>query len=159
MISFKGVEAFPAWEPSLNPLAFSLLSTPLLEFRRWLIALSIPAVRPQGRHLVPTAGTGFAGRAGLQRRAGLAAAASRLQRILAELPCTAEVIFVNDGSRDRSAICWPRRPRQDARIKVIGFSRNFGHQVAITAGTDFAAGDVVVVMDADLQDPPELVGR
>ena len=84
---------------------------------------------------------------------------ARLQRILAELPCAAELIFVNDGSRDRSAPVLAQAAAADARFKVIEFSRNFGHQIAITAGTDFAAGDVVVVMDADLQDPPELVGQ
>jgi glycosyltransferase involved in cell wall biosynthesis len=68
-----------------------------------------------------------------------------------------EVIFVNDGSRDRSpemldAIC-----RADNRFKAIHFSRNFGHQAAVTAGLHAARGAVVVVIDADLQDPPELV--
>lgn len=69
-----------------------------------------------------------------------------------------EVILVNDGSADRTleiarAIC-----ARDARVKLISFSRNFGHQVAITAGMDRARGDAVVVIDADLQDPPEVIG-
>ncbi len=81
----------------------------------------------------------------------------RLRQILAELPCAAEVIFVNDGSRDRSGALLVEAAAGDERFKVIDFSRNFGHQIAITAGTDFAQGDVVVVLDADLQDPPELI--
>lgn len=81
----------------------------------------------------------------------------RLDALLARLPARAEVIFVNDGSRDRTAELLQIASTNDQRIKVIDFSRNFGHQIAITAGTDFATGDVVVVMDADLQDPPEVV--
>ncbi|HWA98848.1 MAG TPA: glycosyltransferase family 2 protein, partial [Pirellulales bacterium] len=66
-------------------------------------------------------------------------------------------IFVNDGSRDRSGVLLAQAAEHDPRCKVVEFSRNFGHQIAITAGTDLAAGDAVVVMDSDLQDPPELV--
>ncbi len=68
-----------------------------------------------------------------------------------------ELICVNDGSRDRSLQMLIDLHAQDPRVKVIDFSRNFGHQVAITAGADFAEGDAVIVMDADLQDPPEVV--
>lgn len=72
---------------------------------------------------------------------------------------TWELICVNDGSRDRSLEMLVALHDQDPRVKVINFSRNFGHQVAITAGADFAEGDAVVVMDADLQDPPDVVLR
>jgi dolichol-phosphate mannosyltransferase len=68
-----------------------------------------------------------------------------------------EVIFVDDGSRDKSAAVIRDCAQTNDRIRMIGFSRNFGHQAAITAGLDFAQGDAVVVMDADLQDPPELL--
>lgn len=68
-----------------------------------------------------------------------------------------ELICVNDGSRDRSLELLIELHEKDPRVKVIDFSRNFGHQVAITAGADFAEGDAVIVMDADLQDPPETV--
>lgn len=68
-----------------------------------------------------------------------------------------EVIFVNDGSRDDSAERLNAISRRDPRFKVLHFSRNFGHQIAITAGLEWARGVTVSVMDADLQDPPEVV--
>lgn len=70
-----------------------------------------------------------------------------------------EIIFVNDGSTDASLEIIRRAGLLDPRIKAISFSRNFGHQAAITAGLDFAEGDAVAIMDADLQDPPELLPR
>jgi dolichol-phosphate mannosyltransferase len=68
-----------------------------------------------------------------------------------------EVIFVNDGSRDRSLELLKEMAAREPRYKVLSFARNFGHQMAITAGLDRAEGAAVVVMDADLQDPPEVV--
>ena len=68
-----------------------------------------------------------------------------------------EVIFVNDGSKDRSLALLKELAAAEPRYKVLSLSRNFGHQMAITAGLDRASGDAVVVMDADLQDPPEVV--
>jgi glycosyltransferase involved in cell wall biosynthesis len=68
-----------------------------------------------------------------------------------------EVIFVDDGSKDRSRAMLRELTAREPRYKVIGLSRNFGHQLAITAGMDRAEGEAVVVMDADLQDPPEVV--
>jgi polyisoprenyl-phosphate glycosyltransferase len=68
-----------------------------------------------------------------------------------------EVIFVDDGSTDGTSTVLDHAVIEDPRIGVIHFSRNFGHQAAVTAGLDFAHGDAVVVMDADLQDPPELL--
>ncbi len=70
-----------------------------------------------------------------------------------------EVIFVDDGSSDCSLEIIRRAGLSDERIRAISFSRNFGHQAAITAGLDVAEGDAVAVMDADLQDPPELLPR
>jgi dolichol-phosphate mannosyltransferase len=81
----------------------------------------------------------------------------RLLALAGQLPCAVEIIFVNDGSRDRTGMLLAQAAASRPEVKVIEFSRNFGHQAAITAGTDFASGDAVVVMDADLQDPPELV--
>jgi polyisoprenyl-phosphate glycosyltransferase len=66
-----------------------------------------------------------------------------------------EIIFVNDGSADRSLDVLLSLQRQDSRIRVVNLSRNFGHQIAITAGIDHSRGDAVVIMDCDLQDPPE----
>jgi len=68
-----------------------------------------------------------------------------------------EVIFVNDGSKDRSLTLLKELAAAEPRYKVLSLSRNFGHQMAITAGLDRAGGEAVVVMDADLQDPPEVV--
>lgn len=69
----------------------------------------------------------------------------------------AELIFVDDGSRDRTRELLRACAAADDRIRVIGFARNFGHQTAITAGIDAARGDAVVLIDADLQDPPEVI--
>lgn len=68
-----------------------------------------------------------------------------------------EVIFVNDGSTDRSLEILKNISAADPNIKVISLSRNFGHQIATTAGIDHAAGDAVVLIDGDLQDPPEVI--
>src|ERR1051325_11636524 len=68
-----------------------------------------------------------------------------------------EVILINDGSRDATPEIARELCRNDPRLKLISFSRNFGHQLAITAGMDKAAGEVVVIIDADLQDPPEVI--
>jgi glycosyltransferase involved in cell wall biosynthesis len=81
----------------------------------------------------------------------------KLRPILEAMDCNYEIVFINDGSRDASGRMLAELAKADARLKVLGFSRNFGHQAAITAGLDFASGDAVVVMDADLQDPPELL--
>ena len=77
--------------------------------------------------------------------------------VLESLGCEYEVLFVNDGSTDESLDILARVAHADPRIKVLSFSRNFGHQAAITAGIDFTTGDAVIVMDADLQDPPQLL--
>lgn len=82
---------------------------------------------------------------------------SRLIQVIAPAVDVFEVIFVNDGSRDRSPAMLDAICRADSRFKAIHFSRNFGHQAAVTAGLHAARGAVVVVIDADLQDPPELV--
>jgi polyisoprenyl-phosphate glycosyltransferase len=81
----------------------------------------------------------------------------RLDAVLSGLDCTTEVILVDDGSRDRTLPLLREIVARDARFRAVSFSRNFGHQAAITAGLDLAAGDAVVIMDADLQDPPEIL--
>ncbi|HYQ14479.1 MAG TPA: glycosyltransferase family 2 protein [Polyangiaceae bacterium] len=81
----------------------------------------------------------------------------QLQALLADIAVDTEVIFVNDGSRDGSFGMLREIAAHDSRYRIVSFSRNFGHQAAITAGVDFANGEAVVVMDSDLQDPPEVV--
>ena len=81
----------------------------------------------------------------------------RLDALLAKLDGPAEVIFVDDGSSDASPIVLEARARTDARYRFLKLSRNFGQQVAATSGMARARGEAVVVMDADLQDPPEVV--
>lgn len=76
-----------------------------------------------------------------------------------DLPGECEVVIVNDGSSDRTLEMLLAWASEDSRVKVIGLARNFGHQVAVTAGLDAATGDAVVIMDADLQDPLETVHR
>lgn len=70
-----------------------------------------------------------------------------------------EIIYVNDGSRDRSLEVLRELRRADPNVKIVDFSRNFGHQLAITAGMDHASGDACVVIDTDGQDPPELIPK
>jgi dolichol-phosphate mannosyltransferase len=81
----------------------------------------------------------------------------QLQAFLRALELDAEVLFVNDGSRDRSMELLRSLAGDEPRYRILSFARNFGHQTAITAGVDYARGQAVVVMDADLQDPPEVV--
>jgi glycosyltransferase involved in cell wall biosynthesis len=81
----------------------------------------------------------------------------RLTAVLEPIRNEVEIILVDDGSRDRSFELMKEIHAQDPRIKVIRLSRNFGHQVAISAGLDLAEGEAVVLMDGDLQDPPELL--
>jgi glycosyltransferase involved in cell wall biosynthesis len=81
----------------------------------------------------------------------------RLQEIMAQLDGTAEVIMIDDGSSDRTYPLAQATAARDPRFKLIQFSRNFGHQMAITAGMDAASGDAVIIMDADLQDPPSVI--
>ncbi len=68
-----------------------------------------------------------------------------------------EIVFVNDGSKDKTLSILEEIAGKDKNVKVISFSRNFGHQAAVTCGLRYTTGDAVVIMDADLQDPPELI--
>jgi dolichol-phosphate mannosyltransferase len=68
-----------------------------------------------------------------------------------------ELVLVDDGSRDGTALALERLAAEDPRVRVVFLSRNFGHQTALTAGLDHAEGDAIVMLDADLQDPPELI--
>lgn len=82
---------------------------------------------------------------------------ARLDALLAALDGSAEVILVDDGSRDRTGLIAAAQAKTDRRYRYLALSRNFGHQIAITAGMEYASGEAVVVMDADLQDPPDVV--
>ena len=82
---------------------------------------------------------------------------SRLKDILSKISYNYEIIFIDDGSKDRTLELLRGIAKKDKTIKIISFSRNFGHQVAITAGIDEASGDAIIIMDADMQDPPEVI--
>ncbi len=81
----------------------------------------------------------------------------RLREVMDRLDGPVEVVLVDDGSRDASYQLMVAANREDPRFTVLQLSRNFGHQIAITAGMDAASGQAVIVMDADLQDPPEVI--
>lgn len=83
----------------------------------------------------------------------------RLKKSLLGISSAHEIIFVNDGSTDKSVKLLQFFRRQDKKIKIISFSRNFGHMAAINAGLAYVSGKKVVVMDADLQDPPEVIPK
>ncbi|MBF2671745.1 glycosyltransferase GltA [Listeria seeligeri] len=81
----------------------------------------------------------------------------RLTEVMQSLDGIYEIIFVNDGSRDLTRSILQKLSTEDSSVKALHFSRNFGHQIAITAGANYASGKAVIVIDADLQDPPELI--
>ena len=83
----------------------------------------------------------------------------RLAAVMADLRTPWEVIYVNDGSRDASLHIVEALRHSDCHIALLNLSRNFGKEIATTAGLDHARGDAVIVMDADLQDPPEVIPR
>ena len=90
----------------------------------------------------------------------LSATIARLNALCAELrPLEVELIFVDDGSQDHTREILKGYAAEDPRIRIIGFARNFGHQLAVTAGIDAARGDAIVLIDADLQDPPEVIPK
>ena len=68
-----------------------------------------------------------------------------------------EIIFINDGSKDNTQLILEEIAKEDKNVKILSSSRNFGHQAAVTAGIKYVTGDAIVIMDADLQDPPELI--
>jgi len=81
----------------------------------------------------------------------------RIKDVLAKLELTTQIIFINDGSVDKTEFLLAGFASKDKTVKVISFSRNFGHQKAVTAGLNHCNSDMAVIIDADLQDPPELI--
>lgn len=90
---------------------------------------------------------------------GLAEFVRRLKSVCGGLGCEYEIVLVNDGSRDRTFEVARQLATSDPTLKVINLLRNFGHQAAVTAGLDVANGDAIVLIDSDLQDPPEVIGE
>lgn len=84
---------------------------------------------------------------------------NRLKKVMDSINEPYEIVLVNDGSRDKTAAMAYEICNKDKNIKLIDFARNFGHQTAITAGMDYCEGEAIVVIDADLQDPPELIPK
>ena len=81
----------------------------------------------------------------------------RLVSSILKISSNFEIIYVNDGSNDNSFLELLKLSNEDERVKYINFSRNFGHQIAVTAGLDYSKGAAVVIIDGDLQDPPEVI--
>jgi polyisoprenyl-phosphate glycosyltransferase len=83
----------------------------------------------------------------------------RLYKTMTETGKSWEVVFVNDGSKDRSSQIIESYPSGNGQIQILEFSRNFGHQSAVTAGIDHAKGSAIIILDSDLQDPPEIIPK
>jgi len=81
----------------------------------------------------------------------------RTKDVLQALPNQTEIIYINDGSADRTRVLLDAIAEKDPQVKVIHFSRNFGHQPAVTAGINYCKTDLAIIIDADMQDPPELI--
>ena len=81
----------------------------------------------------------------------------RIKTVLSKLNLTSQIIFINDGSIDNTELILSKFSETDDSVKVISFSRNFGHQKAVTAGLNNCKSDIAIIIDADLQDPPELI--
>ncbi|MBC8161213.1 MAG: glycosyltransferase family 2 protein [Roseiflexaceae bacterium] len=111
------------------------------------------APQPDGRPVISIVGPVF------NEEALIAEFCARVGEVLEATGETFEIVLINDGSRDRSPAIIRSIHERDPRIKLISFSRNFGLQAALTAGLDYTSGQAVIVMDTDLQDPPEVLPR
>ncbi len=141
LLSGKSLPTVQAWrQDSRHVNGAGAASTERLE------AVAVPAERPLISVVLPI----------YNEEANIPTLWARLAPILRALG-TYEVVFVNDGSRDRSAAMILELQAEDPAVKLVNFSRNFGHQAALCAGIDHTTGQAVVMMDADLQDPPELL--
>ena len=83
----------------------------------------------------------------------------QLSEVLKNIKADAEMIFVNDGSIDRTLLYCHELQKTDSRVKIVNFTKNFGHEAAMIAGMEYAKGDAVLFMDADLQNPPKIAGQ
>jgi len=83
----------------------------------------------------------------------------RLSSVLRKIQYNYEIIFIDDGSSDKTLSILEELAAEDKNLRVINFSRNFGHMIALSAGLDYASGDAVITMDSDLQHPPELISE
>ena len=83
----------------------------------------------------------------------------RVTSVISRLGCSYEIVLVNDGSSDNTLALMHELHKNDPRVTVVDLSRNFGKEIALTAGLDHTHGEVVVILDADLQDPPELIPK
>ena len=130
----------PRWPALPGPMNFSerrlLLSVVAPSMAELLLSVVIPCMNEE---------------------AVLREANRRLVTVLDQVLSNFEIVYVDDGSTDSTPTILRELQGRDSRIRVVQFSRNFGHQIAITAGLEHASGDAVVVIDADLQDPPELI--
>ena len=81
----------------------------------------------------------------------------RLSSVMHKMGEPYEIIYVNDGSRDQTPLMLDRLSQEDGSVRVVHFARNRGHQIAVSAGLDYSSGDAVIIIDADLQDPPEVI--
>ena len=81
----------------------------------------------------------------------------RTKAAVANVPNPVELIYINDGSRDRTRLLLDQIASADPMVRVLHFSRNFGHQPAVTAGIHHCDADLAIILDADMQDPPELI--
>jgi dolichol-phosphate mannosyltransferase len=82
----------------------------------------------------------------------------RLAAALSALNRSCEILYVNDGSRDRTLDILTSIAATDSRVRIVNLARNFGHQAAVSAGLEYSSGETIAILDADLQDPPELIG-
>lgn len=123
-------------QPTSEPIVLRAESMPRLTEKKPLVSVVIPCMNEE---------------------AVIRETCRRLISVLSTAEFAFELIFVDDGSKDRTSEILRELQMGDARIRVVRLSRNFGHQVAITAGLEHAAGDAAAVIDADLQDPPEVL--
>jgi glycosyltransferase involved in cell wall biosynthesis len=89
--------------------------------------------------------------------AGIEECHRRLSAVLSRMDIAYEIVYVNDGSGDATYLALAALHHADEHAVVVQLARNFGHQIAVSAGLDIAKGDAVVIIDADLQDPPEVI--